>query len=64
MTDLPAIEYTPHQNKDGQRQYPQMRLDVEWMLINGWVLERKADGVHLSHKGQKKIVRGGVILNG
>lgn len=64
MTDLPAIEYTPDQNKDGQRQYPQMRLDVEWMLINGWVLERKDDGVHLSHKGQKKIVRGGVIING
>lgn len=64
MTDLPAIEYTPDQNKDGQRQYPQMRLDVEWMLINGWELERKPDGVHLSHLGQKKIVRGGVMING
>lgn len=49
---------------DGQRIHAQMRLDVEWMLINGWELERKPDGVHLSHLGQKKIVRGGVILNG
>jgi len=64
MTDLPAIEYTPDQTKNGQRLYPQMRLDVDWMLINGWVLERKADGVRLSREGQKKIVRGGVLING
>lgn len=64
MTDLPAIEYTPSAPCTCQRVYTQMRRDVEWMLITGWVLERKADGVHLSHLGQKKIVRGGVLING
>jgi hypothetical protein len=49
---------------DGKRIHTQMRRDVECMLITGWVLERMPDGVHLSHLGQKKIVRGGVLING
>lgn len=64
MSNLPAIEYTPAQQGQARRIYKQMRRDVEWLLITGWVLERKADGVHLSHLGQKKIVRGGVLING
>lgn len=64
MTDLPAIEYTPDQNKDGRRIHAQMRRDVEWMLIMGWQLERRADGVHLLARGHRRIVRGGVLING
>jgi lysophospholipase L1-like esterase len=64
MADLPAIEYTPHQVQDGRRIHAQMRRDVEWLLIMGWSLERRADGVHLSDRGQRRIVRGGVMLNG
>ncbi|WP_341304710.1 hypothetical protein [Pseudomonas sp. TMP25] len=49
---------------DGKRIYTQMRRDVEWLLIQGWALARKADGVHLSMGAQKRIVRGGVLING
>lgn len=49
---------------DGKRIHHAMRKEVEWMLIQGGQLERRPDGVHLSHKGQKKIVRGGVMING
>lgn len=49
---------------DGKRIHHAMRKEVEWMLIQGWQLERKADGAHLSLRGQKKIVRGGVMIDG
>lgn len=61
---MDAIEYTPSTPQDGQRKYPETRKHVEWLLIMGWVMDRKPDGLHLSHKGQKKIVRGGVVING
>jgi hypothetical protein len=49
---------------DGKRIHAQMRKDVEWMLIQGWQMDRRADGVHLSHLGKKKIVRGGALIDG
>ncbi|WP_405120795.1 hypothetical protein [Pseudomonas leptonychotis] len=59
------IEFVSAKPKpDGKRIHTQMRRDVEWLLIQGWQLERKADGVHLSLGAQKKIVRGGVLING
>jgi hypothetical protein len=64
MTDLPEIQYTPQPYPAGRRIYTQMRRDVEWMLITGWQIERKEDGPHLSLEGQRRIVRGGVMING
>lgn len=61
---MDAIEFTAAPAPDGQRKYPETRAHVEWLLIMGWQMDRRADGLHLSHKGQKKIVRGGVVING
>lgn len=60
MIDFVSTKPAP----DGKRVHAQMRLEVEWLLIQGWQMERKPDGLHLSHLGQKKIVRGGVLING
>lgn len=60
MIDFVSTKPAP----DGKRVHAQMRLEVEWLLIQGWQMERKANGVHLSLRGQKKIVRGGVMIHG
>ena len=60
MIEFVSSKPTP----DGKRVFTQMRRDVEWLLIQGWQLARRPDGVHLSLGAQKQIVRGGVLING
>lgn len=62
MSPVEFVRDTP--KADGQRLHHQMRREVEWLLIQGWQLDRKADGVYLHTPGQTKIVRGGVLING
>ena len=61
---MDAIEFAPGLRPDGRRKYPQTRAHVERLLVMGWQMDRRADGLHLSHKGKKKIVRGGAVING
>lgn len=62
---MSPVEFTRDTPKaDGKRLHHQMRREVEWLLIQGWRLDRKADGVYLHTRGLTKIVRGGVLING
>ena len=61
---MDAIEFAPGLRPDGRRKYPQTRAHVERLLVMGWQMDRRADGLHLSHKGKKKIVRGGAVAHG
>ena len=61
---MDAIEFAPGLRPDGRRKYPHTRAHVEWLLIMGWQMDRRADGLHQGHKGKKKIVRGGAVING